>query len=154
MKTRTQPAPRVCVPGAGRFGSALARELKLRGCHVTLVDCDPKALERRNGVADRCLVADIGEKEALAKLDLASYDAICLTMGREMLPSIHFCLCAGPELTGRIHCRPAHDLHRQVLARLGVKNLLEVEQSASVEMGRQILESERSTGREEDGNGH
>jgi Trk K+ transport system NAD-binding subunit len=153
MKSIVHPTPRVCVAGAGRFGRALAQELKRRGSYITVVDRDPKALERLNGVADRRLLADIAEKSEMAKLNLSSYDAICLTMGREMLPSIHFCFCAGPEMTGRIYCRPAHDLHRKILGLAGVKNLLEVEQSAAEELGRQIEESTRSTGCEEDGNG-
>lgn len=130
--------PYVCVIGLGRFGAELATELARRGCRVTAVDRDPGVAELIADRVDHALVADIDSRGTLDELHLVSFDAVCVAVGRELLPFLEVVSALGEEARSKIYCRALNDAHRLLIERLGLKHVMEVEKFAACHFADQI----------------
>jgi len=123
--------PRICVIGLGRFGSSLAGELARRGCRVTVIDRDSKALETLADLVDKAVIADVTARGALETLHLRDFDSVCVATGRELLPFLAVANAMGSDRLSRIHCRAGDGPQRFMLERLGIEHVMEVEKQAA-----------------------
>lgn len=122
---------KIGVVGLGTFGSHLVRELAEMGVEVLAVDKRESCVDAVKNDAAFAAVVDVTSLEALRRLGLNELDAVILTIGDDfrsaMLTTAHL-LALKPK---RLICRAASETHEQLLAALGVKEILVPERVAA-----------------------
>lgn len=122
---------KIGVVGLGTFGSHLVRELADMGMEVLAVDKSEACVDAVKDDAAFAAVVDVTSREALERLPIADLDAVILTIGDDfrsaMLTTAHL-LALKPR---RLICRAASETHEQLLAALGVKEILVPERVAA-----------------------
>lgn len=118
---------RACVIGAGRFGSALARELTQRGCKVTAIDCKESAIAAIADEVDEAICGDVSHQPTLAALNPNHFDVICITVGSKIAPFLSVACALKPGSVDKVHCRVVNAMHRVLLQRVGVTHVMECE---------------------------
>lgn len=113
------------VIGLGRFGSALARKLVLLGNTVLGIDNDPQIVQ---GIVDdiqEALIMDATNEEALAEVDIASFDTAIVTMVDEFEAST-LTIISLKKLGVRHVIGVAHsDRHRDILLKVGADRVVQ-----------------------------
>ena len=118
---------RFIVIGLGRFGSTLARRLATNGCLVTAIDSRREIVEELKDVLYEGVIGDATDRDTLEHLSLKEADAVFISLGTTIVPSLLATLHA-KELgakylivkgldeeharSAEIHERPAGDLSR------------------------------------------
>jgi trk system potassium uptake protein TrkA len=122
---------KIGVIGLGTFGSHLVRELADMGVEVLAVDKREACVDAAKDDAAFAAVVDVTSRDALERLPIADLDAIIVTIGDDfrsaMLATAHL-LALKPK---RLICRAASETHEQLLAALGVKEILVPERVAA-----------------------
>lgn len=122
---------KIGVVGLGTFGSHLVRELAEMGMEVLAVDKREACVDAVKDDAAFAAVVDVTSRDALERLPFADLDAVIVTIGDDfksaMLVTAHL-LALKPK---RLVCRAASETHEQLLAALGVKEILVPERVAA-----------------------
>jgi Kef-type K+ transport system membrane component KefB len=77
------PAPKAIIAGFGPVGRAVADALIKRGTDVTIIELNPRTVERQRGLGRPIIFGDAGNIEVLEKAGLADAAAVILTMPDE-----------------------------------------------------------------------
>lgn len=129
---------KIGVVGLGTFGSHLVRELAEMGVEVLAVDNREACVDAVKNDAAFAAVLDVTSREALERLPIADLDAVVLTIGDDfrsaMLATAHL-LALKPK---RLICRGASDTHQQLLAALGVKEIVVPESVAACQVAARL----------------
>jgi trk system potassium uptake protein TrkA len=122
---------KIGVVGLGTFGSHLVRELAEMGVEVLAVDKREACVDAVKDDAAFAAVVDVTSRDALERLPFADLDAVILTIGDDfksaMLATAHL-LALKPK---RLICRAASETHEQLLAALGVTEIVVPERVAA-----------------------
>jgi trk system potassium uptake protein TrkA len=115
---------RFVVLGLGSFGTALATQLSENGCRVTGVDQDTERVEELKRVLHEAIIGDSTELELLQHLDLASAQAVFISLGESIEPSLLTTLHAKECGAKRIIVKGVTTDHGKILQRLGVERVI------------------------------
>lgn len=122
---------KIGVVGLGTFGSHLVRELAETGVEVLAVDKREACVDAVKNDAAFAAVMDVTAREALERLPISELDAVVVTIGDDfrsaMIATAHL-LAMKPK---RLICRAASETHEQLLAALGVREILVPERVAA-----------------------
>lgn len=126
------------VIGMGRFGRSTARTLAELGCEVLVID---KAESRIDIVKDAVLhaiIADTTEERTLAQLDLSSFNAVVICIGKDLRASILTTVLCKEQGAKRIIAKAQDDLHAKLLLKTGADEVVQPEHDAGIRLARSL----------------
>lgn len=112
------------VFGLGTFGSVLAKRLGENGCRVTGVDVERATVERLRDVLYEAVVADVTERPAVEQLSLDGVNALFISLGESLTPSLLATLHAKECGVKRIIVKGLSEEHGKLLRSLGVERVV------------------------------
>jgi len=120
------PAPKrhFIVLGLGTFGGALATRLAENGCRVTGVDVNPALVESLKDKLYEAVIANATERSVVGQLGIAEADAVFISLGEELSPSLLATLHVKEAGAKRIFVKGLTDEHGKILRSLGVERVV------------------------------
>lgn len=115
---------RFVVLGLGSFGTALATQLSNNGCRVTGLDSSETRIDELKNVLYEAVVADVTDRDALAELSLDTADAVCISLGENIEPSLLAALHAKELGARRIVVKGVTVEHGKILKKIGVDRVV------------------------------
>jgi trk system potassium uptake protein TrkA len=115
---------RFVVLGLGMFGSTLAKRLSQNGCRVTGVDIAEERVDSLKDVLYEAVIADATERASLEQLSLSSADAIVISLGDTIVPSLLATLHAKELGAGRLIVKGLDEDHAKLLTYLDVDRVI------------------------------
>ena len=125
---------RFIVLGLGSFGSALATRLSVNGCKVTGVDRSRERVEELKDILHEAIVMDSTDREALGQLLMANAQAVFISLGEHIEPSLLATLHAKELGARRILVKGVTKEHGRILERLGVERVIFPEVEMALEI--------------------
>lgn len=112
------------VLGLGTFGGALAVRLAENGCRVTGVDVNQGLVESLKEKLYEAVIANVGDRSAIEQLGLAAADAVFISLGEDLAPSLLATLHAKEAGAKRIIVKGLTGEHGKILQALGVERVV------------------------------
>ena len=115
---------RFAVIGAGSFGYHVAKDLYANKNEVIAID---RAKEKVQAIEPHCtsaIVADVTDFEALKGLGLEEMDAVIVSTGADIKPSILICFHLSRLGIKRIIAKAEDDDHGEILKQLGAADII------------------------------
>jgi trk system potassium uptake protein TrkA len=112
------------VLGLGTFGGALAVRLAENGCRVTGVDVDPSLVDALKGKLYEAVIANATERAAMEQLGVGEADAVLISLGEDLSPSLLATLHAKDFGAKRIIVKGLSTEHGKILHALGVERVV------------------------------
>jgi trk/ktr system potassium uptake protein len=128
---------RFIVLGLGSFGTALATRLAKNGCRVTGVDSSEARVEELKDVLYAAIVANVTDRETLKELLVNTADAVFVSLGESIEPSLLAALHARELGAHRVIVKGVTLEHGKILTQLGVERVVYPE----VEIAEQLADS-------------
>ncbi|MBI4496360.1 MAG: TrkA family potassium uptake protein [Chloroflexi bacterium] len=114
----------IVVIGLGRFGSAIARTLHGLGHEVLAVDTDARNVQDLADEVTHAVQADGTDRDAMAELGVADFDAAVVAISSELAPSILTTLTLRDLGCRYIIAKAANDQHARILERIGADRVV------------------------------
>ena len=114
----------VLVLGGGRVGRAAARELKVRGVRVNLVERDALLEHENSEVADRVIVGDAADRKVLTDAGVESAPTILLTTHDDATNVYLTVYCRRLNPDARILTRVTYERNVEAIKRAGADFVL------------------------------
>lgn len=135
----------VVVFGAGRFGSALAKELFEEDIEVMIVDNDEEKIQEIASQVTTAIIADVVDEGAIKELGLSNFDVAIIAIGSNLEASVVAAVEAKEYGIPMIYAKASTEMQARILKKIGVDKIiypeLEVgERLARSISGRSILE--------------
>lgn len=125
------------VLGLGRFGSSLARSLSALGHEVLAVDQDEALVEAMAPFVTQAVQLDATDEEALASLDVKSFDVAAVAIGSIRDSTLVTVLCKEAGVPCVI-AKAVDDLHAKVLQKVGADRVVFPERDMGVRVARSL----------------
>lgn len=130
---------RFAVIGIGRFGTAIATKLAIKGAEVIAIDSNQ---DRINSIKDNVtysVVLDSTDINALKSQNITEMDAVVISIGEDF-QSLLLTTFALQELgVKRIMVRAQGDAQQKILSRMGIKEILSTEDEVSNNVSEQLM---------------
>ena len=128
------------IIGLGRFGSGLAKSLGQLGAEVLAMDVRPELVQQLSADVTHAVVGDGQDKEVLRALGARNFDCAVVAIGDNLAASVLTVMNLQELGVPRLICK-AHDvMHRRVLEKLGVDQVVVPELEQAQRLAR-ILQS-------------
>ncbi len=128
------------IIGLGRFGFGLARSLSQLGAEVLALDVRPELVQQLSSEVTHAVVGDGQDKEVLRALGARNFDCAVVAIGDNLAASVLTVMNLQELGVPRLICK-AHDvMHRRVLEKLGVDQVVVPELEQAQRLAR-ILQS-------------
>lgn len=124
----------VAVIGLGNFGASLARRLTELGHHVSVVDTDPKAVNRISDAAEQAVVADATDRLTLEEIGINLVDAAVVSLGDNLGASIMVTLHLKEMKIKRIVAKAINPDHEKILKRVGATEVVFPERDVALRL--------------------
>lgn len=119
-----KPKRHFVVLGLGTFGGALAVRLAENGCRVTGVDIEPSLVAALKDKLYEAVIANATERSAVEQLGLGEADAVFISLGEDLSPSLLATLHAKEFGAKRIFVKGLSEEHGKILRSLGVERVV------------------------------
>lgn len=119
--------PPVAIIGLGRFGSAMAEELRAHGVDVLGIDKKEKLLQDADPYLTEAVVADATDPEALKQLALKDFRQVVIGIGTSLEASILTASNIVELGVKDIWAKADSDAHARILTRVGVHHVVRPE---------------------------
>ena len=130
---------RFAVIGIGRFGTAIATKLSIKGAEVIAIDNNN---ERINGIKDNVTYAitlDSTDINALKSQNINEMDAVVVSIGEDF-QSLLLTTFALQEIgVKRIMVRAQGEAQKKILSRMGIDEILSTEEEVSNNVTEQLM---------------
>jgi len=123
------------VLGLGSFGSSLARRLTKNGCQVMGVDGEREHVDELKNELYETVIADVTDRASLEELGLKDADAVFISLGEDITPSLLAALHAKELGARRIIVKGVTPEHGKLLQHLGVERVVFPELEIANELG-------------------
>ena len=120
------------VIGLGVFGRACAFELQRQGNEVLGIDLDEKEVSKVSDTLSHAVIADATDKETLKELNFAQLDGVMVCIGDNFEASLLSTLNLIHIPVHNLWVKAKTDAHHDILASLGVKNIIHPEQDMGI----------------------
>lgn len=124
MTTMAKPKRHFVVLGLGTFGGALAIRLSENGCRVTGVDVSETLVDALKEKLYEAVIADATDRSVMEQLAVAEVDAVFISLGEELSPSLLATLHAKELGAKRIVVKGLTNDHGKLLRSLGVERVV------------------------------
>ncbi|HID23334.1 MAG TPA: TrkA family potassium uptake protein [Planctomycetaceae bacterium] len=128
------------VLGLGTFGGTLARKLSENGCRVTGVDLKKELVEELKDVLYEAVIADATERASLEQLSISKADAVFISLGGTIIPSLLAALHAKELKARRMIVKGLNQEHARLLEHLGVERVIFPEIEVASELARRMTQ--------------
>lgn len=126
------------IIGAGRFGASLAQTLAGLGHEVVVVDNDEVALDEVVDDVTHAAILDATNEEALAKLDVRTFDSVVVAIGQNLEASILATVAAKSAGARHLISKADTDMTARVLASVGADEVVRPEHDMGIRLARQL----------------
>jgi len=124
----------IVVIGLGTFGAAVAREMTRMGDRVTGIDRDAACVAALEGEIDAVMQADATDLKVLHHAGISNFDNVIIAIGDDMQASLLTTLGVNQAGCKDVYVKAQSPEHARILKALGVRNLLEPEQSFALHL--------------------
>lgn len=132
-------AKQFLVLGLGRFGISVARTLCELGQEVLAVDADEHLVEAIAPHVTQAIQLDATDEEALASLEVQSFDAAIVSIGQNTRDSILISVLLKELGVPYLVAKANDELHAKVLRKLGVDRVVFPERDMGARLARNLL---------------
>ncbi len=115
------------IIGLGKFGGALCQELAKEHQEILAIDVKEKLVDRYMNIANKAVIADAQDEEALRKLNLASFDHVFITIGSDIQASVLSTLNCKDLGVKDLICKALNRSHARILERIGADQIVQPE---------------------------
>lgn len=127
------------VLGLGRFGMSVARTLCELGQEVLAVDAHEELVSAIAPHVTQAMQLDATDEEALASLDVQSFDAAIVSIGQNTRDSILVCVLLKELGVPYLVAKATDELHAKVLRKIGVDRVVFPERDMGARLARNIV---------------
>lgn len=120
------------VIGLGVFGRACAFELQRQGNEVLGIDLDEKEVNKVSNSISHAVIADATDIDTLKELNFAQLDGVMVCIGDNLEASLLCTLNLINLPVQNLWVKAKTDAHHDILASLGVKNIIHPEQDMGI----------------------
>lgn len=128
----------VVVFGAGRFGSALAKELFQQGIEVMVIDNDTEIVQDLSAELPNVVKADILDEATIEELGLKNFDVAVIAIGKNLEASIVATVVAKEHGIPLIYGKATTEMQSKILKKVGADYVVYPEMEMGKKMGRVI----------------
>jgi len=132
-------AKQFLVLGLGRFGTSVARTLCELGQEVLAVDADEDLVSAVAPHVTQAIQLDATDEEALASLDVKSFDVAIVSIGQNTRDSILISVILKELGVPYVVAKANDDLHAKVLRKIGVDRVVFPERDMGARLARNLL---------------
>lgn len=125
--TVTRADENYAIIGLGKFGGALCRELAAAHQDTLAIDTKEKLVNKYMNVANKAVIADAQDEEALRKLNIASFDHVFITIGSDIQASVLSALNCKDLGVKDLICKAQDRSHARILERIGADQIVQPE---------------------------
>jgi trk system potassium uptake protein TrkA len=126
------------VFGLGVFGMSIAKNLMKEGMEVIAVDNRERNIEAIKNEVTEAAVLDGTKEEALLAIDVVRVDCAVIAIGDDMEASILTALLLKKLGVPKIIARANSQAHRQILALIGVDEIISPEEEMGMRLARRL----------------
>ena len=127
------------VIGLGRFGTSVAHALSELGQEVLAVDNDMALVNDIAPHVTHAMQLDATDEEALASVDIASFDAAIVSIGENARDSILISVLLKEMGIPYLVAKANDDLHAKVLQKIGVDRVIFPEREMGQRLARTLI---------------
>lgn len=127
----------VVVFGAGRFGSALAKELFIEDIEVMVIDNDEEKIQEISPYVTTAIIADVLDEGAIKELGLRNFDVAVIAIGSNLEASIVAAAESKEYEIPMIYAKAGTDMQARILKKVGVDQVIYPE----IELGERLARS-------------
>jgi trk system potassium uptake protein TrkA len=127
----------VVVFGAGRFGSALAKELFIEDIEVMVIDNDEEKIQEISPYVTTAIIADVLDEGAIKELGLRNFDVAVIAIGSNLEASIVAAVESKEYEIPMIYAKAGTDIQARILKKVGVDQVIYPE----IELGERLARS-------------
>jgi trk system potassium uptake protein len=132
-------ARQIMVLGAGRFGSAIARELERLGHEVLVMDRDTRAVEAIADDVTHAISGDVTDQEILRTLGPRDFDVAVVAIGTDERSSILATLILKRLGARQVLSKAQNDLHGEILNMVGADRVVYPERETGTRVAHSLL---------------
>ena len=129
------------VIGLGIYGMNVARKLSEKGMEVFAIDKDMKLVERASKFATKAVCMDITNIDAFEGIPVGDFDVGVVGVGESVSVSIITCLALKEAGVNYIIAKAGNQLHKRILEKLEVDEIVLPEEYMGIMTAKTILES-------------
>lgn len=126
------------IVGVGRFGAAMAQTLSNMNHEVVAIDNDEAVLDEIADKVTHAAIVDATSENALAKLDIPSFDSVIIAIGQNLEASILATLAAKSAGARHLVSKADTALTAKVLASVGADEVVRPEHDMGIRLARQL----------------
>ena len=126
------------IIGLSSFGFYLAKYLSENGHHVMVIDISEEKIEKAKIFADRAVIADASDKEALAGLGLQELDVVVVSLGNEIDASVLVTLYLRELKVKNIIAKAITEDHGKILDIIGATRVVFPERDEAFRLAKTI----------------
>lgn len=127
------------VIGLGRFGTSLAITLCRMGHEVLAIDEDEKKVEEIIEFVTHAVQADAKDEQALKELDIKNFDAVIVSVGKNIQASIWVTVILKEMGVKKVIAKAQTELHGKVLSRVGADKVVFPERDMGERVARALV---------------
>ncbi len=128
------------IIGLGRLGFGQARSLSQLGAEVLAMDVRPELVQQLSADVTHAVVGDGQDKEVLRALGARNFDCAVVAIGDNLAASVLTVMNLQELGVPRLVCKAHDEMHRRVLEKLGVDQVVVPELEQAQRLAR-ILQS-------------
>jgi len=130
---------RFAVIGIGRFGTAIATKLAIKGAEVIAIDSNQDRINSIKDDVTYSVVLDSTDINALKSQNITEMDAVVISIGEDF-QSLLLTTFALQELgVKRIMVRAQGEAQKKILSRMGIEEILSTEEEVSVNVTKTLM---------------
>ena len=129
------------VIGLGIYGMSVAKKLSEEGMEVMAIDKNMKMVERASSFATKAICIDITNIDAFEGIPIGDFDIGVVGIGEDVSVSIITCLALKEAGVNYVIAKAGDKLHKRILEKLDVDEIVLPEEYMGVMTAKNILES-------------
>lgn len=129
------------IIGLGIYGMSVAKKLSDEGIEVLAIDKDMKIVEKASSFVTKAICMDITSIDTFEGIPVGDFDIGVVGIGEDISLSIMACLALKEAGVGYIIAKAGNKLHKQILKKLDVDEIVLPEEYLGIMTAKNILEN-------------
>lgn len=129
------------IIGLGIYGMNVAKKLSEEGIEVLAIDRDMKLVEKASSFVTKAICVDITSIDTLEGIPMKDFDIGIVGVGEDVSVSVIACLALKESGVQYIIAKAGDKLHKKILEKLDVDEIVLPEEYMGIMTAKNILES-------------
>lgn len=129
------------VFGLGRYGKAVAKELKASGAEVLAVDINEDIVNEAVAEIPYCKCADITDAEVIKRLGIANVDVVIIAMATNLEASVMATMLCKECGVKTVIAKCANEMSYKILSKVGADRVVFPESESGIRLAKNLLSS-------------